>query len=145
MALIRLEPFREMDSLQREMNRIFDSLSPASQSENGKTYIPPAEITETAEAILLKLEVPGMDAKDIDIQVTADSISVSGERKSVSRTNAQGKKRSEFRYGAFRRVISLPSRVENTKVNAEYKDGILLLNLPKAESEKTKVVKVNAS
>ena len=145
MALIRLEPFREMDSLQREMNRLFDSLSPTIQSENGKTYIPPAEITETAEAILLKLEIPGMEAKDIDIQATVNSVSVSGERKSVSRTDAPNKKRSEFRYGAFRRVIPLPIRIQNTKVNAEYKDGILHLNLPKAESEKTKVVKVNAS
>ena len=145
MALIRLEPFHEMDSLQREMNRLFDSLSPTIKSENGKTYMPPAEITETAEAILLKLEIPGMEAKDIDIQATADSVSVSGERKSVSRTDAQNKKRSEFRYGAFRRVVPLPTCIQNTKVNAEYKDGILHLNLLKAESEKTKVVKVNAS
>ena len=145
MALIRLEPFHKMDSLQREMNHLFDSLSPTIKSENGKTYMPPAEITETAEAILLKLEIPGMEAKDIDIQATADSVSISGERKSVSRTDAQNKKRSEFRYGAFRRVVPLPTRIQNTKVNAEYKDGILHLNLPKAESEKTKVVKVNAS
>ncbi len=145
MALIRLEPFHEMDSLQREMNRLFESLSPENQSANGKTYIPPAEITETAEAFHLKLEVPGMEAKDLDIQATADSISVSGERKSVSRTDAQNKKRSEFRYGAFRRVIPLPTRIQNTKVSAKYQDGILNLNLPKAESEKTKVVKVNAS
>ena len=145
MALIRLEPFHEMDSLQREMNRLFESLSPENQSANGKNYIPPAEITETAEAFHLKLEVPGMEAKDLDIQATADSISVSGERKSVSRTDAQNKKRSEFRYGAFRRVIPLPTRIQNTKVSAKYKDGILHLNLPKAESEKTKVVKVNAS
>ena len=145
MALIRLEPFHEMDSLQREMNRILDSLSSTSQSENGQTYIPPAEITETAEAILLKLEVPGMDAKDIDVEVAANSVAIGGERKSVSRTNAQSKKRSEFRYGAFRRVISLATRIQNTKVSAKYKDGILHLNLPKAESEKTKVVKVNAS
>ena len=145
MALIRLEPFHEMDSLQREMNRLFESLSPENQSANGKTYIPPAEITETAEAFHLKLEVPGMEAKDLDIQATADSISVSGERKSLSRTDAQIKKRSEFRYGVFRRVIPLPTRIQNTKVSAKYQDGILHLNLPKAESEKTKVVKVNAS
>ena len=145
MALIRLEPFPEADSIQREMNRLFDSLSPTSQSENGKTYIPPAEIRETAEAFHLKLEVPGMDAKDIDIQATVDSVSVSGERKSVSRTDAPNKKRSEFRYGAFHRVIPLPIRIQNTQISAKYQDGILYLNLPKAESEKTKVVKVNAS
>ncbi|MDJ0533635.1 MAG: Hsp20/alpha crystallin family protein [Xenococcaceae cyanobacterium MO_207.B15] len=143
MALIRWEPFREMDSLQREMNRLFESLSSTTQPDNGKPYIPPAEMTETPEEIHLKLEVPGMDAKDIDIQVSAEAIAISGERKSVSRTNGEGQKRSEFRYGAFRRVIPLPARVQNTNVNAEYKDGILHLTLPKHESEKTKVVKVN--
>ncbi len=145
MTLIRWQPFREMDSLQREINHLFDSLSSTTQPENGKAYFPPAEMTETADEIHLKLEVPGMDASDIDIQVSAEAISISGERKSVSRTNAEGKKRSEFRYGAFRRVIPLPARVQNTNVNAEYKDGILHLTLPKDESEKTKVVKVNIS
>ncbi len=145
MALIRWEPFREMDSLQREMNRLFDSFNSTTKSEEGKAYIPPAEMTETPEEIQLKVEVPGMEAKDIDIQVSSEAISISGERKSVSRTNAEDKKRSEFRYGSFCRVIPLPARVQNTKVSAEYKDGILHLNLPKEEAEKTKVVKVNIS
>lgn len=145
MTLIRLAPLGEMDSLQREMNHLFNPLSPENQSQSEKTYIPPAEITETAEAVYLKLEIPGMNAQDIDIQATADSVTISGERKSESRTNAQSKKRSEFRYGVFRRIMSLPTRIQNTKVGAEYKNGILHLNLPKAESEKTKVVKVNAS
>jgi HSP20 family protein len=142
MALIRWESFREMDSLQREINRLFDNLTTATQRGDGGGFLPPAEMTETEEAIHLKLEVPGMDAKDIDIQVAAESVALSGERKSVSRINAEGKKRSEFRYGSFRRVIPLPARVQNTNVTAEYKDGILNLTLPKAEEEKTKVVKV---
>lgn len=145
MALIRWQPFREMDSLQREMNRLFESLSSKTQSEEGRVYIPPAEMEETPEAIDLKLEVPGMDAKDINIQVSAEAVSISGERKSVSRTNAEGQKCSEFSYGSFRRLISLPTRVQNTNVSAEYKEGILHLTLPKDEAEKTKVIKVNLS
>lgn len=144
MTLIRWQPFHEMDSVQREMNRLFDSLN-STQPENGKAYFPPAEMIVTADEIQLKLEIPGMDAKDIDIQVSAQSVEISGERKSVSRVTAEGKKRSEFRYGAFRRVISLPTRVQNTNVNAKYKDGILHLTLPKEEAEKTKVVKINVS
>jgi HSP20 family protein len=145
MALIQWQPFREMESWQREMNHLFESLSPTTPAEKRKAYIPPAEMRETPEAIHLRVELPGLDAKDIDIQVSAEAVSISGERKSISRTNAEGKKRSEFHYGAFRRVIPLPSRIQNTEVNAEYRDGILQLNLPKAESEKTKVVKVNIS
>jgi HSP20 family protein len=143
MALMRWEPFSEIDSLQKEMNRLFNSLAPRTSEGLSSVFIPAAEMEETPEEIHLKLEVPGMDAKDIDIQVSADSVSISGERKEESKTEEQGVMRSEFRYGSFRRVIPLPARVQNTNVNAEYKDGILTLTLPKAEEEKNKVVKVH--
>ena len=143
MSLIRWKPFSEIDSLQREMNSLFDSLVPTTSDRLSTGFIPAAEMEETPEAILLKLEIPGMDAKDIDIQVSAESIAISGERKSETKTEEKGMTRSEFRYGSFSRVIPLPTRVQNTSVNAEYKDGILNLTLPKAEEEKNKVVKVN--
>ncbi len=145
MALVRWEPLREIDSIQREMNRLFDSLAPRTTDEFGSAFVPAAEMEETPEAIHLKLEVPGMDAKDIDIQVSAEAVSISGERKSETQTEEKGMTRSEFRYGSFHREIPLPSRVQNTNVNAEYKDGILNLTLPKAEEEKNRVVKVNLS
>ncbi|MGF1541069.1 MAG: Hsp20/alpha crystallin family protein [Pleurocapsa sp.] len=143
MSLMRWQPFSEIDSLQKEMNRLFDSLAPRTTEELSAAFVPAAEMEETPEAIHLKLEVPGMDAKDIDIQVSAEAISISGERKSETKTEEQGMTRSEFRYGSFRRVIPLPTRVQNTNAQAEYKDGILNLTLPKAEEEKNKVVKVN--
>ena len=143
MSLIRWQPFSEIDSLQKEMNRLFDSLAPRTTEGLSSAFVPPAEMSETPEAIHLKLEVPGMDAKDIDIQVSAEAISISGQRREETKTEDKGMTRSEFRYGSFRRVIPLPTRVQNTNVNAEYKDGILNLTLPKAEEEKNKVVKVN--
>src|SRR4028118_164324 len=144
MALIRWEPLREMDSLQREMNRLFDSLTPATdRASNGVAFVPAAELDETPEAIHLKLEVPGMEPKDLDVQVTAEAIAISGDRKSETKTQEKGMTRTEFRYGQFRRVIPLPTRIQNDKVQAEYKNGILSLTLPKAEAEKNKVVKVN--
>lgn len=143
MALVRWQPFSEIDSLQKEMNRLFDTLAPSTTEGLDSAFVPAAEMEETPEEIHLKLEVPGMDAKDIDIQVSAESVSISGERKEESKTEEKGMTRSEFRYGSFRRVIPLPTRVQNTNVNANYKDGILNLTLPKAEEEKNKVVKVN--
>jgi HSP20 family protein len=91
----------------------------------------------------LKLEVPGIEAKDLDISVTQNAVSISGERKEETKTQENGVTKSEFYYGKFQRVIPLPARIQNTQVRAEYKDGILNLTLPKAESEKNKVVKVN--
>lgn len=143
MTLIRWEPLREMDSLQREMNRLFDSLTPAvDRSSNGVAFVPAAEIHDTPEAIHLKLEIPGMEAEDLDVQVTAEAVAISGERRSETQTTEKGMTRSEFRYGSFRRVIPLPTRIQNDSVEAQYKNGVLSLNLPKAEAEKNRVVKV---
>lgn len=146
MALVRWEPFREIETLQRQMNRLFDELAPATREmRDGIAFVPSAELEETPEAIHLKLEIPGMDAKDLDVQVSADSVSIAGERKSETKTEEKGMTRTEFRYGKFQRVIPLPARIQNTNVQAEYKDGILSLTLPKLEEEKNKVVKVNLS
>ena len=145
MAIVRYNPWQEMNSLQRQLNRIFDDvLTPASTAEFGNfTKIPAAELTENEDNLVLKLEVPGIKPADINIEAMAKSISISGERKSEVTSEAEGKTRSEFRYGSFQRVIPLPVQIQNTEVKAEYKDGILSLTLPKAKAEKNKVVKVN--
>ena len=145
MPLVRWEPFREFEGLQRDMNRLFDSLTRTGDDglRSEVAFIPPAEIQETSEAINLKLEVPGMEAKDIDVHVTAEAVAISGERKSETKAEEGGMTRSEFRYGSFRRVIPLPTRIKNDQVQAQFKNGLLSLTLPKAEAEKNKVVKVN--
>lgn len=145
MAMIRWQPFREISNLQREMNQLFEALDPfpAVPTTSSFALVPPVEVKETPEAIEVRMEVPGLEAKDLDIQVTANSLSVSGERKSESRTESDGTIRSEFRYGQFQRVIPLPSRIQNDKVEANYTNGILEISLPKEEADKSKVVKVS--
>ncbi len=144
MALIRWEPFREVESLQQEMNQLFNSLAPRTEGRgNGAAFMPAVEMQETPEAVHLRLEIPGMEAKDLDVQVTAEAVSVSGERKSEKKTEEKGMTRSEFRYGRFQRIIPLSTKVKNDQVQADYKDGILHLHLPKADAEKNKVFKVN--
>jgi HSP20 family protein len=98
---------------------------------------------ETPEAIQLKLEIPGIEAKNLDVHVTASAVSISGKRQSEFQSEEKSVTRSEFRYGQFRRFIPLPMPIQNDKVQADYKNGILSLILPKVEAEKTKVVKVN--
>ncbi|NJL01366.1 MAG: Hsp20/alpha crystallin family protein [Spirulinaceae cyanobacterium RM2_2_10] len=145
MALVRWNPFQEIETLQRDMNDLFEGLNTRRMNGDrvGLSFVPAAELHDTAEAIELKLEVPGLQAEDLDIQVTAEAVSISGERKSETKSEKDGVTRTEFRYGSFRRVIPLPARVQNTNVKAEYKDGILHLTLPKAEEEKNRIVKVN--
>ncbi|KOR38292.1 MULTISPECIES: Hsp20/alpha crystallin family protein [Planktothricoides] len=142
MRLAPYSPFREIETMQRQINRLFDNLVGFTEDGYNTSFIPAAEIEETEQALHLKLEVPGLEPKDLNVEVTADAVSISGERKSETRTEEQGMVRSEFRYGKFQRLIPLPTRIQNNNVQAEYKDGILHLTLPKTEEEKNKVVKV---
>jgi HSP20 family protein len=140
----RSDPFREIDTLQRQLNRLFDKMLPTDGGERvGLNFIPAAELEETDEALNLRLEIPGIDPKDINVEVTSESVSITGERKLETTTEREGYTRSEFRYGRFQRIIPLPATVKNEQVQAEYKDGILRLRLPKAEPERHKAVKVN--
>ena len=142
MRLAPYSPFREIETMQRQINRLFDNLVGFTEDGYNTSFIPAAEIEETEQALHLKLEVPRLEPKDLNVEVTADAVSISGERKSETRTEEQGMVRSEFRYGKFQRLIPLPTRIQNNNVQAEYKDGILHLTLPKTEEEKNKVVKV---
>ncbi|BAZ13079.1 heat shock protein Hsp20 [Calothrix sp. NIES-4071] len=144
MSLTRWNPWQEMNTLQRQMNRLFDeAITPSALFEREQFKAPAIEMSETAEALQLKLELPGMEAKDLDIQVTENSVYISGERKQESKTDENGATRTEFYYGKFQRMIPLHTRIQNTEVKAEYKDGILNLTLPKTQQEKNKVVKVS--
>lgn len=146
MALIRWEPFREVESMQRQMNRLFDqvmSYQGEGDRSDGMSFVPAAEIHETDHEVKLRIEVPGIDAKDLDVNVTAEAVSIRGERRSAARQENGGMQRSEFRYGSFQRVIPLPARIRNDQIQAEFQNGVLCLTMPKAEDEKNRVVKVN--
>lgn len=148
MALIRWEPFQEMAMLRRQMDQLFSDLAEANRagsdiSQSTRTaWVPAVELTDTGSSLLLKAEIPGVDGKDLDIQVTRDAVSIAGEHRYEKRSEAQGQFRSEFRYGSFQRVIPLPTKVQNDQVKAELKDGILTLTLPKMEPQ-NRVFKVN--
>ncbi len=137
MALIRWEPFREMEMLRRQMDQLFSDLAQANRG------IPAVELQDTGSELLLRAEVPGVDGKDLNVQVTQDAVSIAGEHRYENRSESQGQFRSEFRYGSFQRVIPLPAKVQNQQVKADLKDGILNLTLPKLEQEQNRVVRVN--
>ena len=143
MALIRWQPFHEMDALQRDMNRMFEALASDNQNSMRQSFMPLAEMEQTENAVHLKVEVPGMKADDLDVQVTQEAVMISGERKSESKSEKNGMRRSEFRYGSFSRTIPLPVPVDNNQVKGDYQDGILILELPKLRKQENKVTKVS--
>jgi len=99
---------------------------------------PPVEISVNEDSVELKIELPGMDIKDIDVEVSKQMVAINGQRECAAEV-----KDSEFYYGKFSRLITLPVEVQNSQVTANYQDGILYLTLPKAAAEKNTVVKVN--
>ncbi|NJM96536.1 MAG: Hsp20/alpha crystallin family protein [Phormidesmis sp. RL_2_1] len=147
MALVRFQPFREVEDIQRQMNRLFDDMiMPANQKNGvGLAFTPAAEFSETDDAYHLQIEVPGLEPDDLNIEASSEAVSISGERKSQTKIEENGTARSEFRYGKFQRVMPLPGRIDHQNVSADYKNGVLMLTLPKAEEEKNRVVKVSLS
>lgn len=144
--LAHWEPFREVERLQSEMNRLFEQFMPTGNGHlTSVDFMPSAEIDESPSEFHLKLEVPGMEADDIEVEVTDNRVTVKGERKSESKTEEEGLIRSEFHYGKFERSMALPGKVEAEGVKAEYKNGVLNLTVPKVAEAEKKSVKVSVS
>lgn len=143
MTLLRQKPFDELGTLQREMNRFINTMVPFSEVPfDLGAQVPAAELTETDAAFELKLDLPGLKPEDLDIEVSVDSVAISGERKSERITEKNGVTHSELRYGAFRRVIPLSKPIDNTQATATYGDGVLKLHMPKSPEDQNSVVKV---
>ncbi|MBW4605964.1 MAG: Hsp20/alpha crystallin family protein [Hassallia sp. WJT32-NPBG1] len=141
MAIIRWQPFSEMETLRRQMDQIFDEM--LTQKRDVITWKPAAELEDTDNNVILRLSIPGVEAKDLNIRVTQQVVAISGEKRQDNQTENGSSFRSEFRYGKFQRVIPLPVAIENNKVQAQFKDGILTLTLPKVIEARNQVVKIN--
>jgi len=135
-------PFREIETLRQQLDKVFDQRA-ATRDNSETAWMPALELADAGDNFVLKAQLPGIDAKDIDVQVTPEAISISGERRYENTDEKSGYVRSEFRYGKFHRVLPLPAHIQNDSVQAEYKDGILTLTLPKVTEARNKVVKIN--
>ncbi|MFO8090581.1 MAG: Hsp20/alpha crystallin family protein [Desulfatiglandaceae bacterium] len=138
---------REVDNLRREMDRLFDrffDLKPMSFSGEEAHFIPTVDVSETENDVLVKAEVPGMEAKDIDVSVQGRMLSIRGERKHEKEDKGESYHRVERAYGSFSRTVELPAEVDESKVDASYKRGVLNLKLPKLVKESVKKIAIKA-
>lgn len=142
MTLIRWQPFQELETLRRQMDHMFDEMN-GLKNTSAVSWQPAIEVQDADDHLILRAEIPGIEAKDLDVRVTREAVSISGEHRYEQKTEAKGIFRSEFRYGKFGRVITLPVAVQNDQVKADFTNGILTLNLPKVEAAKNRVVKLN--
>ncbi len=145
-VLTRWEPFREFASLQDRINRVFrDTYSEGSRDESLATssFAPAVDVYEDEHNVTLKVEVPGIDEKDIDIRLENNTLTVHGERKIEKEEKEENYRRVERQYGSFTRTFTLPTTVDAEKVSANYDKGVLSITLPKKAEAKPKQIKVN--
>jgi HSP20 family protein len=144
-VLTRFEPFREYSTLQDRINRVFRESYSGSQDDSLATssFAPAVDVYEDEHKVTLKIEVPGIEEKDIDVRVENQTLTVHGERKIEKEEKEENYRRVERQYGSFTRSFTLPQTVDTEKVSANYDKGGLKIALPKKAEAKPKQIKVS--
>jgi HSP20 family protein len=148
MTLVRWNPTHDFSLLQNRVNRLFDDavrswLGNTNSSRSGD-WTPLADVYETGNDFIVKVELPGIDAKAIDVRVENNVLTIRGERKFQEDVDEENYHRLERLYGTFSRSFTLPQTIDSDKIAAEYRDGVLTLKLPKAEKARTKRIQIAA-
>ena len=145
-TITRWEPFRNLFSLQEQVNRLFDSTFPSHRDESTLTaWAPAVDVFETEDELVIKADLPDVAEKDLDVQIENNMLTIRGERKFEQKVKEENYLRMERAYGSFSRSFSLPNTVNTEAIKAEYKDGVLNVTLPKRAESKPKQVKVAVS
>ncbi|MDF1535546.1 MAG: Hsp20/alpha crystallin family protein [bacterium] len=135
-------PFFGLRGLQDEMNRLFTDFF-GETSEKGMAAMTPAlDLVETRDAIQVRVELPGVRKDEVEISLKDDVLIIKGEKKEEKEEKTENRYYMERSYGSFARAVTLPARVKEDKIKASYKDGVLTIDLPKAEEAKAKEIKV---
>jgi len=144
-VLTRWEPFREFATLQDRMNRLFRESYNENQDQSLTTssFAPAVDVYEDEHNVTLKIEVPGIEEKDIDVRIENNTLTVHGERKIEKEEKEENYRRVERQYGSFTRTFNLPTTVDAEKVSANYDKGVLKISLPKKAEAKPKQIKVS--
>jgi HSP20 family protein len=146
-TISRWEPFGGLSTLHDQVNRLFNETRFRRQGEESEltTWAPPVDIYETPNELVVKADLPDLQEKDIDVCVENNLLTIRGERKFEKSVSEENYLRVERSYGSFSRSFSLPNAVNTESIHAEYKNGVLTVNLPKREESKPRQVKVNVN
>ena len=145
--ITRWGPLRNVSTLQEQVNRLFEDTFLRGRVEDSDitSWTPAVDIYEDGNQMVIKADLPDVDEKDIDIRVENNTLTIRGERKFEQKVEEENYLRVERAYGAFSRSFSLPSSVNTDSINAEYKNGVLSVTLPKREESKPRQIKVAVS
>src|ERR1044071_5654383 len=145
MAVVRWEPFREMSTLQNEMNRLFNTVFDTQAPNGGSTlrrWMPAMDLVETEESFVLRADLPGMTEDDVKIEFEDGTLTVSGERKAEHESKNEGYYRVERAFGSFSRSLTLPQGVDPESVTAKFENGVLEVRVPKPEARKPRRIEI---
>ncbi|MHB1001676.1 MAG: Hsp20/alpha crystallin family protein [Armatimonadota bacterium] len=144
MSIARWDPFRDLESLQEDVNKLFQErfVKPRRETASARVWAPVVDVIEDNEQIIVKAELPGMRKEDIDIELAGDTLVIKGERKLENDEKKDNYVRVERAYGQFQRSFTIGVPVKSDQVKANYKDGILEIIIPKSEEVKPKKVEV---
>ncbi len=141
------DPFRDMSVLQERMNRLFEeSLARSRTTEEDfpvGAWMPPVDIYETDERVVIRVDLPGVDQRDIDLRIEDGMLFVKGERKFASGEKREDFLRIERTYGTFHRTFRLPTTVDHGSVQASHQDGVLEVVLKKKESARPQSIRID--
>jgi HSP20 family protein len=148
-VITRWDPVREFSTLQGRMNHLlrnqFAQHDGSDEALTSTSFAPAVDVYEDEHQVSLKLEVPGIDEKDIDVRIENNTLTVHGERKFEKEEKEENFRRIERQYGSFTRSFTLPNTVNTEQVNATYDKGILKITLPKKQEAKPKQIKINVN
>lgn len=144
MSMARWDPFRELETLRENVNRLFSESMGGQRREHpaARVWAPPVDVIEDEGSIIVRVDLPGMKREDIDIELSDGTLTIRGERKFDTEENKENYARVERVYGQFQRAFTIGVPVDSTGVKAGYKDGVLEVTIPKAEEVKPKKVEV---
>ncbi|MDI6827341.1 MAG: Hsp20/alpha crystallin family protein [Armatimonadota bacterium] len=144
MSILRWDPFRELENLREDVNRLFQEAltRPGRGATASRSWAPPVDVVEYEDKFVMRAELPGMSKEDIDVEMHGDTLTIRGERKFEQEEGKENYVRVERAYGKFQRSFTLNVPVKADEIKATYKDGILEVTVPKAEEIKPKKVEV---
>jgi len=145
MKLMRWDPLQELVAMSNRFNRTLnDPLTPRTEDAFG-AWAPPVDIFEKLDHLVIRAEIPGVQKEDMDVRIEHGVLTLHGERKQDTEIREENAHRMERVYGTFTRSFALPTTVDAERVSATYKDGVLEVSIPKAESSKPKQVEIKAA
>jgi HSP20 family protein len=144
MELVPWRPFSELSSLRREMEDLLKRFwgEAAFPRPFKEEWLPAVDITETEDKVVVKAEMPGLDAKDVDVSISADVLTIKGEKRKEEEEKGEHHHCIERCYGSFQRSFRLPHNVKTDQIEASFDKGVLKITLPKAEEAKKKEIKI---